>query len=169
MDDAFEVLGVEPRFNLDTDALERRMLALSSELHPDRFTDPLDQADAAERIAAVNGAYRALRDPATRAAALLAVRGDGLRGGAVPGDDKALPPELLMEVMEVREALEEAEAAGDAAELARLRAWAEGERDGRLAEVGRLFKREPVDAAAVRVQLNALRYAERMLEQMGDR
>ena len=162
MPDPFATLGLPPRYDLDADELERRVLALSSELHPDRFTDPLEQADAAERIAAVNHAHRTLRDPATRAAALLDLHDEP------GGDDKALPPELLMGVMEVREALEEATAAGDQAELERLRRWAEDQRDQRLAEIAELFDATPVDGAAVRVQLNALRYATRMLEQMPD-
>ena len=162
MPDPFTTLGLEPRFNLDPAELERRVLELSSRWHPDRFTDPLEQADAAERIAAVNHAHRTLRDPATRAAALLD------RQGHVTGDEKALPPDLLMEVMEVREAMEEATADRDEAELARLRRWAEDQREQRLAAIARLFDREPVDAPAVREQLNALRYATRMLEQMPD-
>ena len=162
MPDPFTTLGLPPRYGLDPDELERRVLTLSSELHPDRFIDPLEQADAAERIAAVNHAHRTLLDPATRALALLASQGHAT------GDDKALPPDLLMEVMEVREALEEATVAGDQAELERLRRWAEDQRDERLAKVAELFDVTPVDGAAVRVQLNALRYATRMLEQMPD-
>jgi molecular chaperone HscB len=164
----FDILGVPRRFDLDLADLERRFVALSSEHHPDRHTDPIDQADAAEKSSEIGHAYRTLADPESRADALLA-----LRGGPAKGDDQSLPPELLTEVMEVREALEEAIEAQDEAELARLRRWAESQRDDRLSRVGELLDagdaEAPLDAEAgkaVRLELNALRYAQRMLDQM---
>ena len=75
--------------------------------------------------------------------------------------------------MEVREALEEALEHRDEAELKRLRQWAEQQRDERLRTVGDLLEQgdpsEPMDEEAARrarLELNALRYAQRMLEQM---
>jgi len=166
--DPFETLGVPRRFDLDRDDLERRFVALSAEHHPDRHTDPLAQADAAERSSEIGQAYRALIDPERRANALLA-----LRGGPAKEGDTSLPPDLLMEVMEVREALEEAMGQRDEAELTRLRQWAERQRDRRWAAIAEAFDvgdpDAPLDPAAgrrIRLELNALRYAQRMLEQM---
>jgi molecular chaperone HscB len=67
------MLGVEPGLDLDAADLERRYLRLSRECHPDHH----QQADAAtqiavlERAAALNEAYRKLRDPWLRARALI--------------------------------------------------------------------------------------------------
>ena len=168
MNDPFATLGVPRRFDLDADELEARFVALSSEHHPDRHTDPIAQADAAERASEIGHAYQTLADPERRANALLA-----LRGGPAKEDDQSLPPDLLMEVMEVREELEEAIANEDEAVLKRLRQWAEQQQKQRLAAIAEAFDTGDDDAPLdeptgkrVRLELNALRYAQRMLEQM---
>lgn len=171
MQDPFALLDLEVRFDVDPATLEQRFLAASSRCHPDRFSDPLDQADAAERMSRVTEAYQTLRDDESRARALLQLRlGEGITSGGDTsgGDDKALPPELLMEVMEVRESLDEAVAEGDAEAIEKHRAWATEKRREHLSAIGKLFEDEPgnKNAAAIRLQLNALRYMERMLEQM---
>ena len=162
MPDAFDLLDVPARFDLDPEALRQRMLERTAASHPDRFDDPVEQADAAERTAALNGAYRELADPERRARLLLK------RAGQEAGsdDDESLPPAMLMEVMEVREELEAATEAGDAAKLAELRRWAEGQRAEHFIALEAHFGKSEVDGAAVRKTLNALRYVQRMLEQM---
>jgi molecular chaperone HscB len=118
MADAFETLGVEPRFALDLAALEQRHRDLSRALHPDRYTG----APAAERRLAlgraidVNEAFRALKDPVRRAEALLAKRGVAVGETKEP---KA-SPDLLMEMMEQREDLSAAAKAKDLARVAKL-------------------------------------------------
>lgn len=154
----FDVLGVPARFDLDEKDLQGRYLALSAAAHPDRVTDPLEQAEAAERAAAINAAYRQLRNPITRAEALLALRGFPATG------DAALPPDLLMQILEAREELEEAQATADHATLARLQTWAAEQREAGLNAVGNALAQEPIDAQAVRVQLSAIRTFDRMLQ-----
>ena len=163
MPDPFSTFGLPRRFDLELEDLRQRFLSASAQHHPDRFTDPLEQADAAEQSAQINHAYQVLSDPESRAKALLA-----LHGGADASDEKSLPPALLMQVMEVREELDQAIADQNDAELARLHAWATGEHDQHLANLARLFAVAEPDTAAVRLELNALRYIRRMLEQMPD-
>ena len=165
MANPFEVLGVPARFDLEGAELHRRFIALSAANHPDRFLDPLAQADAAQRAAQINQAYQILADPQSRAEALLAVL-DGPGQGA----DKSLPPDLLATMMRVREELEQAIASNDGPTLARLRAWAQGERAKSLARLAVLFAQagDPQQGALVRKEihlaLNALRYFQRTLE-----
>ena len=159
MSDPFAVLGIEPRFDLDLQALHQRFIAAAAVTHPDRYLDPLEQSEAAARTAEINEAYATLCDPERRANALLLVQ-----GGPAPEDDKSLPPDFLMEMMEVREEMEQAVDKDDEAELRRLRHWADQQRRGHLEQIKTLFAAE--DAQAVRHELNALRYIERMLEQM---
>ncbi len=158
MADAFAELGVPAKFELDAAELERRFVALAAEHHPDRFADPLQQADAADRFAAVNEAYRVLRDPILRAAALLQ-----LRGAEAQSDDKSLPAGFLSQMLELRERLEQAIDDQDEAELAALRDWAAQQRTQRLRTIAGLF--EGPDSAAVAMELNALRYVQRMIDQ----
>src|SRR5262245_5679063 len=114
--DPFDTLGVEPRFDLDLAALEDRHRALSGALHPDRYAGrpAAERRMALDRAIEVNAAWRALRDPVTRAEALFQ------RAGVEVGElaEPKPTPDLLVEMMEVREEL--AEAKGDAARLAKL-------------------------------------------------
>jgi len=168
MPDAFDILDVEPVYDLDMELLHRRLITLAAQAHPDRLTDPFEQAEAAERSAQINDAYRQLSDPQRRAEALLA----RLSSGPV-SDDKALPPDLLMGMMEVREAMEDAVASSDAEALARLSQWAQSQKEQHLQRIAERFDQwlgqaieSDAAAAATRMDLNALRYFQRMLDQM---
>lgn len=101
--DPFETLGIERRFKIDRAAVEQRHRDLSRALHPDKFAQasPAERRLAVEKSAAVNDAFRRVKNPQTRAAALLALAGKPLEENA------RAEPALLMEVMELREALEE--------------------------------------------------------------
>ena len=164
-DDPFTTLGVERRFSLDERALRQAFLQASAERHPDRFVDPIEQAEAVEIMSELTDAYRVLSDPELRARALLA-----LSGLALAEDRDKLPPALLMEVMEMREEMEAAIKSGNQTELDRLRAWANEQREEYINKLGRLLDDE-LDAGKAlqaRLELNALRYMQRMLEQMPD-
>lgn len=104
MSDPFTTLGVPRRFTLAPAELEQRHRDLSRALHPDRHVHapPAERRVALERAVSVNDAFRALRDPLTRAQALLTFHGAPL------GENDRAPPALLMEVMELRESLEAA-------------------------------------------------------------
>jgi len=161
--DPFAIFGLERRFSLDKQALRQAFLKASAQQHPDRFVDPLEQAEAVDKMSLLTDAYRVLSDPELRARSLLE-----LSGLELAEEKDKLPPALLMEVMEVREELEFALRAGDQAELERLRKWAEGERSAYLKKLSILLDRElDAEAAkAVRLDLNVLRYMQRMLEQI---
>ena len=175
--DAFDILALPPRFDLKPGEIQRAYLALAAQAHPDSNNAGTDLADGLEGeadavSAALNAAKDLLLDDEARANLLLA-----RLGGPAANQDRTLPPTLLMEMMEKRTEFEEAKARGDASAMATLRAWADAQRDARVAVVGGLFAE--VDAAAaqgvvvasqlkqIRVELNALRYLERMLEQVG--
>ena len=160
MVDAFDVLGMEATFDLDTDALRRAWLKKSLSAHPDRAGG---DEEAREVSARLNEAKRTLEDEESRANALLA-----RLGGPSKEAEKSLPDGFLMEIMELREGLESAQMAGDPAGLAPHRERAERERAARVARVRDLFSSELDDSTlrAIRVELNAWRYLERMLEQI---
>jgi len=158
--DPSEVLGVERRFDLAESEIVRAWLRGSAGSHPDRG------GASGEASAALNEAKETLEDPERRADALLR-----LMGGAGASEDRTLPPELLAETMEIRERLEEAVRSGDEGARGEIEAWALERRAGHEAEVGRLFASvgDPPDEAtlrAIRVELNAWRYTERLIEQL---
>lgn len=158
--DAFDVLGIDASFDLDREALRRAWLRRSLDAHPDRAGGD----DAARELAArLNDAKRVLEDDESRADALL-VR----LGGPAREAEKSLPDGFLMEIMELREELELAQGAGDPAALAPHRERAERERRARLERVRAMFSGNIDDSTLrdIRVELNAWRYLERMLEQI---
>jgi molecular chaperone HscB len=166
MQDPFKTLGLPRRYDLNEADLHPKFIQLSSVNHPDRYSDPVDQADAAERSAEINQAYATLKDPQRRADALLI-----LIGGPAKEQDKSLPPDLLMDMMETRESMEEAIAQGNLTQLDELRAWGQDQKEAHLKKIADLFGEHennlPEDAGkTIRVELNTLRYIQRMLEQM---
>lgn len=165
----FEILGLPVSFDVDASQLQRKLAQLAAEHHPDRFVDPLDQADAADRLSAINQAHRQIRDPLSRAQVMLKLLGKG-----VTLDEKALPPTLLMEMMEIREEMEEAIASSDQPTLDRLRQWASDQQTEHLQQLSSLLSQAqttdgPEQARLIQqaqIELNTLRYFARMLEQM---
>ena len=119
--DHFARLGLPAALDLEPASLDRAYFALQRQWHPDRFVakPAAERARASTEAAALNDAYRTLKDPLSRAVYLAE-----LRGVELPGDGKTIDdPELLMEAMEAREALHEA-----ATRRGRRRAGREGAR-----------------------------------------
>jgi molecular chaperone HscB len=88
----FDRFGLEPKWDLDLQDLERRFHSLSRVLHPDRYTraSAQEQRAALEASARLNDAWRTLKDPVLRAEYLL----EHLDAGGPES------PELLEEVFE---------------------------------------------------------------------
>jgi len=163
----FAILGLQPAFELDRGELQQRWLELSATLHPDRAADP---EQAAIRLAVVNRAKQILEDDEQRAAALLR-----RLGGPGADTDKSLPDGFLEEMLETRDRLESAKASNDPRAAEELTLWADEKRAGIMRRVRDLFLLEaqaPDRRAevlhAVRRELNAWRYIERLREQLAD-
>lgn len=159
--DPFAALGLPRRFDLADDRIEAAFLARLAGVHPD-----LAGENAALDAAALTGARATLADPERRATALLA-----LLGGPAAGDDRSLPDAFLMEIMELREQIESELASGGAAARERWTAFAEGRRREHTERVAALFAAltDPpadTDLRAIRLELNAWRYTERLIEQL---
>ena len=159
--DAFGLLGLPPRFDVDARQLEAAFFERSKELHPDRFA----QAPAAERVAALsrsralNDAYQLLKREATRAEYLLAQQGH------VIADNERLDPALVMELVEQREELALQRERGNTAEVERLCAAMRTRRREVLDTVKAKFAIAQPDYTAIKQQLILLRYIERYLDE----
>ncbi len=116
--DYFSVFGMEPRLNLDLQALEHEFHRLSRKLHPDRFA----RADMNEKqwsladTSLLNAAYRTLKDSLRRTEYLLKLHGaeigasaaaDALAKGEDRKDPSRVPADLLEEVFDLNMQLEE--------------------------------------------------------------
>lgn len=155
--EAFQVLGVDPRFDLSPRDLRAAWMRRAASAHP-------DAAGAVDESARVNDAMRILSDPIERAQALLEER------GAAAVDGRAMPQAFLLEMMELRERADAC--AGDAAATAELRAEAGLRRETAIAEIAQVFSASGSGALAAAVveqvigQINVIRAFDRMIEQL---
>jgi molecular chaperone HscB len=112
--DPFAVLGLSPVMDVPAAELERRYLQLSRECHPDRHRDAGAEQQIAllSRAAAVNDAYRIVRDPWLRAEALVR------RADATALDRaKGLSADFLARALELAERVDEARGTAAASAL----------------------------------------------------
>jgi molecular chaperone HscB len=172
--DYFALFGLERRFDLDEAELQSRYLELSRQTHPDfAGADAEAQMRAMEVSARVNEAYRVLADPEQRGKYLLTL----VSGAEGPGEhaltpfSEALPEGFLEEMMGVHEQLEEARERGDERGAAGIEERARREREECIGRIAELFAEvrdgqpgAPAALQAVRMQLNALRYIQRLLD-----
>jgi molecular chaperone HscB len=152
-------------FALDEGELEKRHRDLSKALHPDRYAGrpSSERREALNRAISVNEAFRKLRDPISRAEALL-----GQLGSEVSETNQPKPePALLMQVMEEREALSVARRAGDRARIERIAAHATGQADEATERMADAFSEEPIPVDRVLKLLGELRYLRRLKEEAG--
>ncbi len=167
MNDPFDTLGIDPRFDLDFKAVEARHRELSKALHPDRYA----QAPAAERRMAlsraieVNEAWRAIKDPIKRAEALLRKRGVSSSETAEPNPST----DLLMEMMEAREELSDAARAKDMPKVHNLALKMQLREREVLSALSEGFKKANDDLSQARKLLHCLgelRYLRRFLDEV---
>src|ERR1035437_3887337 len=119
----FTIFSLPAHLVIDTPALEKSFYALSRRLHPDRFANLPESAQAAALAAAsrLNDAYRTLKDPIARTEYLLKLEGIELEeqssaataAARATGTTKkqVVPEDLLEEAFELNMQLEEIRAA----------------------------------------------------------
>lgn len=102
--DHFSVLGLPAHPAVDEKALSERYYELSRRVHPDRFqaSDPRELEQAVSATAALNSAFRSLRDVESRGRYWLE-----RAGGSLGRDNASVPPALAATVFEVQEKLDE--------------------------------------------------------------
>ena len=156
--DHFARLGLPAALETDADALDKAYFARQRQWHPDRFVGkPAEErAKASVEAAALNDAYRTLKDPLSRAVYLA-----GLKGVEMPADGKTIDdPELLMEAMEAREELHEA---STIQAIEGLAAKSRDEMKSSLSRLPSLFLAN--DRPAIRKALLRLRYLDKFAEE----
>jgi molecular chaperone HscB len=163
VNDPFEILGVEPRFELDLANVETRHRELSRVLHPDRHVGapPNERRVALSRAIEVNQAFQVLRDPVRRAEALLKQRGLTTEEGREAPPD----PLLLMELLELGETIGSARRARDLTQVERIREALSAREQTALEGLGVAFRELESDAARseqVQKLIGILRFTRRL-------
>jgi molecular chaperone HscB len=136
--DYFAILGVERRYHVALDELERRFHERSKLHHPDRHaqSDPQTRVKSALAATELNQAYRTLRSDISRAEYLLKLEGITI------SDERSghkVSPAFLMEIMELREALMDARGEGDADKVRALAADVRARHEKGVAQIGAAF------------------------------
>ncbi|MCD7451526.1 hypothetical protein HAX54_012512 [Datura stramonium] len=103
--DYFRIFGLEKKYGIEGENLERKYKDWQRKLHPDlvHTKSQKEREYAAEQSARVIDAYRTLTDPLSRAIYILK-----LEGVHVDEEEKIDDVELLTEMLEIRESVEEA-------------------------------------------------------------
>lgn len=163
--DHFARLGLEPGWRVDRDALERSYLARAKQVHPDRHAgaDTATRRRALEHSAAVNEAYRVLRDGVRRAEYLVRLGGVDLDSSDPQTGAPHPQQSFLIEMIERRERLAEVAAAGEDA-LAELRDEVEQELDAVFD--GAVDALEGSDISRAAAALVHRRYLQRFLDEI---
>ena len=161
--DPFARLGLAPGFEIDPAALDRHYFDLQRRLHPDRFVakSARERAHAQRQAAALNQAYETLKEPLSRAGALLRLAG---REVAFDGEGTIADPALLTEAMTLREALAEA---ADESEARNVASHAGAELDACRRSLAAAFAADDLDAAG-RLAMR-LRYLIKLAEEARSR
>lgn len=98
MENHFEFYNIEERFFIDETKLKQLYLKLSRENHPDFFVGDEEKYDSALEFTSKNNtAYKALKSFENRLTYILK------RNGMLEDKGNKLPPDFLMEMMEINE------------------------------------------------------------------
>lgn len=158
----FALLGLPLTYSVDPAKIERAYLQRLAQSHPDAGGGDGGGTDPAQ----LNAARAMLSDHERRAAALLTVL-----GGPDASSCKDLPEGFLMDMMMQRQEIEEAIESGGEQERAQWEQWGIEQRRDFHEQVAELFDALPKQGDEtglrdIRVQLNAWRYIERLIEQL---
>lgn len=104
----FELFALPISINIDATLLTKKYVELQKQFHPDFFTQENEaaQEEALEKSSEINKALKVLKNQDATIFYLLQ-----LKGLATPDEKYQLPPEFLMEVMELNEGLSDDSAA----------------------------------------------------------
>lgn len=100
----FELFGLKEAPVADKAVLALKYFELQKKFHPDFYTkeNEAEQENATMQSAEINKAFNIFRDPEKTIEYFLQ-----LKGVIIPGEKYDLPPEFLMEMMEINESFDE--------------------------------------------------------------
>ena len=169
----FAVVGIELAYGIDTAEVTKRVRKIARLVHPDYFAaaGPAMKALAEQHGAQLNEAHEVLKDDVRRADWIVRHL-----GGPSEEDERQMPQEFLMEVLEWNETLDEGASAppGSTERLALepLESELTSKRAEALGDIASALDPLPASGAAslsdVRRTLNAVRYLDRALRRLRD-
>ena len=104
-DDPFTLFGLQQQFNLDSNDLNTKFRSLQKQYHPDSWVNSRLSALIIMASAHINAAYSTLKNPLTRAMALLKLNGIEVN----LNNNGNLDQDFLFEQIEIREQIAESQ------------------------------------------------------------
>lgn len=159
----FELFGFEVAPAIDKKLLSKKYFVLQRQHHPDFFTqsDETDQAEALQQSANINKAFTTFQNEDKTIEYFLQVK------GIVETDEKyQLPPDFLMEMMEINETLDEKDGVTVTAELAEI----EKEMYASIAGIVKdpSLYNDPASLEKLKLYYYKKKYIQRILARLGD-
>ena len=161
----FDLFGLEKKFSVPQENLDRAYRDIQSQIHPDKFSHA---GEAEKRLSMqwatrANEAYQTLKKPLSRARYLLQLHGVDTQEET----NTAMPTSFLMEQMEWREAVIEAKQEGNHKSLINLHKNLLSHRAALLAKLEKQIDTEKnLDAACDTTR--KLRFLEKLGEEIDD-
>ncbi len=148
----FELFDLPQSFLINEAELKKRFLNLQKTWHPDNFAAKSEQekAQALLKSADINEGFETLKNPAKRAAHMLA-----LNGAVMNDENRAMPPEFLAEQFALHEALDEAKTTHNTAQLETLLESVECFESQRLKNLEKLLAGDFADSNSDKTNLSA--------------
>jgi molecular chaperone HscB len=161
----FDLFGLEKKFSVPQENLDRAYRDIQSQIHPDKFSHA---GEAEKRLSMqwatrANEAYQTLKKPLSRARYLLQLNGVDTQEES----NTAMPTAFLMEQMEWREAVIEAKQEGNHKSLILLNKNLLSERAKLLTELEKQIDAEKNLGAACETT-RKLRFLEKLGEEIDD-
>lgn len=157
----FDLLRLERKMSVKRMDVESAFRDASKKVHPDLYgqASSIERKLALRATEAVNHAYRALRDPRTRAEYLLSLEGATAEG-------RSQDPMFLMEMMELGETIDELK---DEDGLESMQGDLQGRFDGLIARLTGYFDRAEGTRDDAAQALEELRYIRRLVDRVDQR
>lgn len=159
----FQLFGFEEAPVVDKKLLAQKYFALQKQYHPDFFTQSgeMEQEDSLKQSADINKAFTTFQDADRTLEYFLQLK------GAVQTDEKyQLPPEFLMEMMEINETLEEKDGVKITEELAEIEKQLYASIEPVLKDP--TIHNDPASLEKLKLYYYKKKYIQRILARLGD-
>lgn len=159
----FELFGFEVAPVIDKKLLSEKYFVLQRQNHPDFFTqsNEADQEEALQQSANINKAFTTFQNEDKTVEYFLQVK------GIVETDEKyQLPPDFLMEMMDINETLDEKDGVTVTAELAEIEKEMYAAIEGILKDPS--LHNDPASLEKLKLYYYKKKYIQRILARLGD-
>jgi len=158
----FELFTLPVNYDIDLSDLNSHFRTLQKAVHPDNFANSAEQERlySVQQASLINDAYNTLKDPLERAKYMLVLNEIDINAD----DIKKLPPEFLMQQIELREQIEHAQDSKDIDLLDSVSEQILNLFKEKTSAISELFAQNDVDLESVAKRAQEAQFFSRMKE-----